>query len=126
MTMINDFKQARFVLNPASMVVLALGASLVLFLQVQASKTQTVHEAGVACTVTEFEASQDRLVARMACVTQSGLVNTQTQHGKTVMQLLTTRPSQFTCDLYVAGNVGNCVVPEATTHTTPVPHNAVI
>ena len=111
MTMINEFKQARFVLNPTSMVVISLAASLVLFLQLAASRTATVHEAGVACTVTAMEASQERVTAKLSCVTNSGVVLTSTTQGTAVLRLMQTGSQQLTCDLYVAGNVGNCVVP---------------
>lgn len=115
MSVINDFKQARFVLNPSSMVIIGFAASLILFLQVVGSRTSTVHESAVACTVTDMEASQERVTAKLSCVTTSGVVRTSTNQGTAVLRLLQTGSQQLTCDLYVAGNVGNCVVPEPRT-----------
>lgn len=115
MTMINYFKQAQFVLKPFSMVIIGVATSFILFLQVVGSRTSTVHEAGVTCTVTKFEASQERVTATLSCVTPSGVVNSNTTQATAVLRLLQTGTRQLTCDLYVAGNVGNCVVPEPRT-----------
>jgi hypothetical protein len=115
MNVIQTWKQAGFVLSPTPMVIMSLAASLILFLQVAGSQSSRVYEAGVACNVTDMEASQERVTARLNCETTSGVVTTRTHHGPTVMYLLQTRSTHITCDVHVAGNVSNCVVvPEST------------
>jgi hypothetical protein len=115
MNISDSWKQAQFVLSPGIMVVLCLAASLILFLQVAGSRTSTVHESAVACTVADMVAEGERVTAKLSCVTTSGVVRTSTHQGTVVLRLLQTGSQRLTCDLYVAGNVGNCVVPEPRT-----------
>lgn len=115
MNVINSWKQANFVLTPGPLIIMVGATSLILGLQVAGSQTSTVHESAVACTVTDMEASQERVTARLSCVTTSGVVRTSTNQGTAVLRLLQTGTQRLTCDLYVAGNVGNCVVPEPRT-----------
>ena len=115
MNVINSWKQANFVLSPSALIIMVLATSLILGLQVAGSQTSTMHESGVTCTVSDMVADGERVKARLSCVTTSGVIHTSTTQGTTVLRLLQTGSQQLTCDLYVAGNVGNCVVPEPRT-----------
>jgi len=86
---------------------------LVLWLLLIASQTATVHELGVTCAVREFASSPERVSIKLDCDTSTRTVSSWTNHGATVLAVLQTGAARITCDVYVAGNVGNCVVPQA-------------
>lgn len=112
---VNMWLQARFVMHPLVMLMFSVLTSFVLWMLVMASQTSTVHEAGVSCAVREFTSSPERVSVKLDCDTTTGTVSAWTNHGATVLAVLQTGAARIKCDVYVAGNVGNCVVPQAPT-----------
>ena len=107
---VNTWLQARFVMHPLVMLMISVITSFVLWMLLMASQTSTVHESGVSCTVREFASSQERVSVKLDCDATTGTVSVWTNHGATVLAVLQTGAARIKCDVYVAGNVGNCVV----------------